>query len=342
MNKRPYNKKTEELLDEDAIKEMEARESALYTSDDKEELLDDKETSEVVSTSSISERKTFLEDIPDSHIGWIKLNNDMLPSLAKFYPHGTVFKLNPARIKEIRTFTSLADDDSYTVNDKINEILSSCVRVTFGTHPGQVKDILEIDKLFFIFAIRDLTFSNIPNPITNSSKCPKCGDNCNIEIFSNNSDFFEYSEELLKYYDPENRVFSISYVVDEDGDDVRNIQLRPPSIQTTTKIDNYITRKRELGHPISEDTLKYLKYLHLNWDTMTVEELDNIVVDSMGWSLLKYSLVIEFIDKIERQIIMTSFGTCSSCGAQGVTVPFRFREKFRSIFLISNPFRYAR
>lgn len=314
-------------ITEDIIKQMEEMESGLYvtTQEVKKE--------EVVKSKDV---RVFLQDIPEFNVGWIKLNKELLPSKGLFYERDIIIEVSPATTQHIKDFTSLSEDESYKTNEKINAILSTCLRMSKGSRRFTSKDILEIDKIWLLLAIRDLTFHKISNKLVNPSACPKCGAPANIEIFSYNSTFFEFNEELMNYYDDEQRCFIFEIV--ETGE---ILKLKPPTISVSSKIDNYYEKYSNVKK-LDRSFLNEIQYIDLDWYNIDVQTLDKTIVDSFGWSVYKITLLKKFINDFKSQIKMKSFGYCESCGAEGVSTKFYFRGGLLSIFTIQNIYSYVR
>ena len=313
-------------LTEEEIKRLEEREIGLYPD---EKVEDNKEASQ---ENQPIQKQVFLEEIPEHNMGWIRLNKDILPSGGLFYSNDVTFYLTNAKINQIKDFSSLSEDDSYTVNERINSILSSCVK----TSGGGSRNILEIDKFFMVLAIRDLTFNNRPNKLINNSKCPKCGGNCGIEIFSSNSTFFEFDNNLDQYYNDHTR--SYYFEIEKTGE---FLDLKPPSISTSHKIDNYY-KEYSKHKKIDRNLLNELMYLNVDWSDMDVKSLDRLITETYNWSDYKLTLLKTFVNDFKKQIKMLSYGTCGSCGAEGVSTHFSFRGGLLSIFLIQDIYSFVR
>jgi hypothetical protein len=314
-------------ITEDIINQMEEMESGLYEKEVEPETIKEKPIKEV---------KVFLQDIPEFNIGWIKLNKELLPSKGLFYEKDIIIELTPATTQHIKDFTSLSEDDSYKTNEKINAILSTCLRISKGSRRFTSKDILEIDKVWLLLAIRDLTFSKISNKLINPSACPKCTSPANVEIFSYNSTFFEFNEELMNYYDEEERCFMFD--ITETGE---TLKLKPPTISVSSKVDSYYEKYSNIKK-IDRNFLNEIQYIDLDWYNIDVQTLDKTIVDSFGWSVYKITLLKKFINDFKSQIKMKSFGYCESCGAEGVSTKFYFRGGLLSIFTIQNIYSYVR
>jgi hypothetical protein len=323
-------------ITEDVIKKMEEMESGLYQDFETLTIQETPQEPHKDTPSIPQDIKVFLTDIPEHNIGWIKLNKEILPSKGLFYDKSLVIEITPANVKHIKNFSSLTEDDSYKINERINAILSSCVKLSNGKRRYTPKDILEIDKFWLVLAIRDLTFYKIPNKLINPSSCPKCNSSANIEIFSYNSTFFNFDDNLMQFYDYDENCFILDI---ENTNEV--LKLKPPTISISTKMENYYN---EVGKSknIDREFLNEIQYLDLDWHNMDYRKVDDIIVESFGWSLHKTTLLKKFVNDFKNQIKMNSIGTCQSCGAEGVSTKFYFRGGVLSIFLIQDIYSYVR
>lgn len=312
---------------EDMINRLEEKEKHIYEQEQK--------TEEVIKESAVA-KNTFLEDIPKHHKSYIKINKEIFPSECMFYPEDWNFYIRPARITEIREFSSLHEDSSYRTNEAINIILSSCMKITSSTSQINPKNCLEIDKIFLLLAVRDLTFYEIENELVNISSCPSCGKNCNIKIYSNNTLFFDHDLKIKGFYDIDSR--SYVFNIESTGE---KLSLRPPTMAITEKINTFNKHAIEKGLNVDPDSLNKIRYLDLNWNNISYEELQRNLIEISNWSMIKISMFEHFVKDFENQFSSKSIGICESCSAE-VAVPFSFQGPYRSIFLVQDPYRYAR
>src|SRR5574343_937134 len=48
-----------------------------------------------------------------------------------FYPTGSTIQIRPAEVKEIQAYSMVDDNNYYDIVEKMNEMLSSCVRIKY-------------------------------------------------------------------------------------------------------------------------------------------------------------------------------------------------------------------
>lgn len=275
------------------------------------------------------QRTTFEPDNSGLIRGWTKINKEIIPTEGMFSDPEIEVHGRPAKTKDIRYFTPVVEDDSYTTDEKINYILSECLKVNHPSKRMSYKDLLDIDKIFYMLSIRDMTFYKIPNPLKNITTCTNksCEEPISLEVYSNNSTFFEMSDILKKFYDPNERCFII------EMDDDSKVELSPPTIGRSETIKSYIAYKKSKGISIDNESLQLIKYIHIDWKDLDNQSIDLLITKSQGWSIELYSAVVQVIREIKKSISMKSHGICGTCGAE-VSVPFRFQGGFRDFFII--------
>lgn len=298
--------------------------------------IEEKLNSEEIQKRLIEKEKGLYanEDPPKPNIimGYTPINKDTLPSNGMFYQDSLEIHIKSASVKEIRFFTSLNEDSSIDVKQKINFIISKCCKFINPKGQFTYMDVCDIDKMYLLFAIRDLTFSNIPNSFTNESYCTSCSKPISIDIMSSNTTFYKNNEFIYKHYNPAKKCFD--FVLD-NGED---ITLKLPTIGAIEKITEYITNKQSLGSTdINYDTLQDLLYLNIDWRYYTIDNIHQILTESIGWSLERLSLIVKFKEVIDKSIIFESHSVCKSCSAE-VAIPFSFQGRLGHIFIIQNIF----
>ena len=93
-----------------------------------------------------------------------------------FYPAGTVVMVRPAQVKEIQSYSMVDDNNFYDIVEKMNDMLSACVRVKYlDGSIGSYLDIKDPDRYYLIFLIRELTFQQ-GSALTTNATCT-----CNAE-----------------------------------------------------------------------------------------------------------------------------------------------------------------
>ena len=99
----------------------------------------------------------------DFHLGYHNIKVDTLPSGGMFYVKDAEISIRSAKVAEIRHFSTMDETNILDVDDKLNAILESCLRITSKKKRLSFKDILEEDRFYLILAIRDLTFPEPEN-----------------------------------------------------------------------------------------------------------------------------------------------------------------------------------
>ena len=308
-------------IDDNMKDRISKMESGLYGEEEKENNTSD---------SRSVDNSVFSPDSEGLIRGWTRINPEIIPSGLMFTEHGASIQGKPATTNDIRHFTPISEDASFDTTEKINFILSQSIKVTHPSKRMSYKDILELDKIFYMLAIRDMTFYKIPNPLLNISKCPKsgCGEDLSIKVMSSNSSFFEMTETLKRFYSEVDRCFIL-----DDSSGSKPILLSPPTIGRNSVLKQYKDDRISKGIDVDLDTLDIIKYIHMDWRDMDSNTITNMLMWSMGWSIEQESAIISLIREIKKSFVMTSFGVCPTCGAE-VTVPFRFQGGFRDFFLI--------
>lgn len=154
----------------------------------------------------------------------------------EFYPAGTTFMIRPAQVREIQAYSMVDDQNFYDIVEKMNDMLQACVRVKYPDGKiGSYLDIKDQDRLFLVFAIRELTFQQ-GNSLSVSAKCT-CGTECNIELKREHFVFHEIDEKLAKFYSKNTGSYNFKTV---NG---KSFELTPPNIGLQKAFTEYILKE---------------------------------------------------------------------------------------------------
>lgn len=204
-------KEFKDKKEEDALKFLEQN----FVSED--------ESLETIKKADLS----YLEKTPSNEYMVIPL--DLLPC-GLFYKIGTKISIRAAKVQEVQAYSVVDDNNYLDITEKMNQMLSSCIKLTYpnGTL-GSYKDIRDGDRLFLVFMIRELTFPGGKN-LSKDVTCSSCGHEFKIELRATSSDKvqksfvnYEMPEKLVKFFDPQERVFLFN---------IDNVEYRlaPPTI----------------------------------------------------------------------------------------------------------------
>lgn len=262
----------------------------------------------------------------DFHLGYHLIPTVSLPSGGMFYPEGTEISIRSAKVAEIRHFSTIDENNVLDIDEKLNQIVESCVRITCSTKRLSYKDILEEDRFFIILSIRDLTF---PEP-ESSLKIPhvdKKGEKHEIEIKKDYFQYFKIPQELDKYYDNESRSFLI------ETKTFGTIEMRPPVVGVMQKVTEYIKQRQEKGERIDQSVLQIIPYLNKDWRGFNNKTIFDFEVELNGWSTKKYNLVYTLAEKMKVGIQPNML---VQLGDDEEEVPINFRDGIKSLFIVQD------
>jgi len=78
-----------------------------------------------------------------SLVGYVEFDLTQLPSGGHFYREDFSLHIRPARVGEIRDFSTMDETNIRDVDEKLNNMLMMCTKVSYGKSVGSYKDILE-------------------------------------------------------------------------------------------------------------------------------------------------------------------------------------------------------
>jgi hypothetical protein len=246
-----------------------------------------------------------------------------------FYPPGTTIQVRPAQVKEIQAYSMVDDNNFYDIIEKMNDMLSSCVRIKYID--GKVGSYIEIkdpDRFYLIFLIRELTFQQ-GTSLTTTTTCT-CGEQISIELKRDNFKRFEIPEKISKFYDPQTLSFRFSV---KNG---KTFNLAPPTIGLQKSFTEYIVKENNEKRKPNLSFLKVIPFLLTDRTTITLdgikaklseyEKIDDISFQFLNGAVEKMSFGIEKLRK-----------NCSICGLE-VTTDMTFPDGPSAIFVVHDAF----
>jgi hypothetical protein len=96
-----------------------------------------------------------------------KLNLTELPTMGKLYPQGTIIKIRPLNVQEIKYLATISEENA---TDIINEILEKCL-ILKGI---EFEDIYLGDRVYLAFWVRVNSFTKNNGYDINIKECDKC------------------------------------------------------------------------------------------------------------------------------------------------------------------------
>lgn len=267
-------------------------------------------------------------------VGYVKLDLGNFPSKGKFYREDFEIHIRAARVGEIREFSTLDEDNILDVDEKLNSILINCTKIMYGTLRGSYRDVLEEDRIYLILAIRELTFKNGENklmmPVAKKA-CPTgtCKSQDSIELKTTNLQFQEGDELLEKYYDYQNKCFTVP--TKNHGE----ITIAPPTIGVMRTITSWIRKREEEGKSWDKSSLTILPYIQREWRGFNDKEIFSAITNFQGWDASKFSIIYRLVERAKIGVKPEFIYPCESCGAE-VTVPLSFPGGVKALFIIQD------
>ena len=270
------------------------------------------------------------EDVnSDILLGYHTVFTEDMPSGGLFYPSDIEIQIRPAKVAEIRHFSTLQERDLFDVDDKLNNIIQNCTKIRTKTRVMSWKDILEEDRIFLILAIRALTFSKGENKLQVKKNCPDCNTENEIEIANRNLQFNTIPEDLMKYYDEFERVLSIQ------TKSCGTIKMKPPTIGVMQAVTKYIREKERNGESWDKAHIQILPYIRHEWRSFTDKDIFNSEVDFQGWGDTKYTLHYRLAEQVKVGVKPDVSCSCKACGAE-VAAAINFQGGIKDLFVVSD------
>lgn len=286
------------------------------------EILDKKDAAINGKEQVISKKQS---DTPDE-TGYLKIAIKNLPSKGLFYPTDIHIAVKPAGVKEIKHWSLIDETDDYSFIDAMNFVLSSCCMIKTKNGILSVNDLCEVDRLYLIFAIRDLTFSDGSNNIV--IDVPYVFNNeeykDSVVINKENLSYFEINEKLMKLYSESKRGFIFN-----------NFVVKLPIVGTTKWVQDYLKSKLQKGKQVDEFFAKCSPFLISDYSTLSNESYMSMEAESIGWTVNEVSGLDRLTSEISKGAV-SGFKHKTSIGGIEVTVPLNFRNGVKSIFIVSD------
>ena len=319
---------------EDAPKVEEKREEKQPTVEQQRDLVGMQMRAQVKSTAEVhAEREEEIrKESEERGIGNAVVPVESLPSKGLFYPVGTRIYIRSASLGDIKRWSAMNEDDVQDVMEKMEAIFESCCVVNFGPDcmkRARYKDILDLDRLYILFAIHDWTFPSGKNDVK-----LKITEKDDIVMKKENVKFIEFPEKLMKFYNEQKRCFSFpvdktSLFKETDG----KMDIYMPTIGVSDWLKDYMISANQRRDNIDQDFLSYASLLIPDWRNLNVDYYYDLVEKTSDWGTYEWTL----ISKV-RDIIVNAAGnpTITYIDKGGVEreVPLYFRNGLKSLFQV--------
>jgi len=287
-------------------------------------------------SSEISEIKNKMP-ITTNNLDYLNVDLNALP-LGGFYKNGFKLKIRAAKVNEVQAYSVVDDNNYLDVTEKMNHLLSSCVRVELSNGKnGSYKDIKDGDRLPLVFMIRELTFQN-GNSLSKETQCEYCSHEFQIPFRATTNakqprtfERHEMPEELDNFYDEYERCF----IFNIEG---ANYKLTPPTIGMQEVIYKYIKETVEKKKTPNVSFLKIIPFLMGDRIYITDDGIKSKEDEFKRFDMTTFQILNHAVDKMVFGIKGLKM-KCPECG-QEVHTDMTFPNGASSLFVVSNPLTY--
>lgn len=256
-------------------------------------------------------------------IGFQNVPVTSLPSKGMFYPSGTKIMMRAATGKEIKHWSTLNEEDPVMLDGMLNYLLEHLFSITIPGKRASYKDLLDLDRLYLIFALNEYTFKDGENKIM--AEIPlEDGSTEKVRVTKDVIDMFRIPEKLERFYDADSRGFK--FTLDDE-----EFVLKLPTIGMSKFIYDLRQQYQRDNKAFDQDFAMYYLFSGEDWRTASEATFKAAAIQSAGWSLRRISLESKFVDLMTKAInpMMTV-----KTRAGEVTQPLNFQGGIKSLFVI--------
>jgi hypothetical protein len=293
------------------------------------------------SHQSLGQAKTATVDstISGSNDGyWKRVPLENLPSTGLFYAEDTELTIRAASVSEIRQWSTIDESDILDIDDKLNFILEKCVRLKLSGGRSWLtwRDVLEVDRLYIVFLIYEITFANGQNELYAKFECTgSCSEDGgfkdSLQIKSSMLQIFDLPSEIMTWYSPQYRCFEV--VSDKLNE---TFYLYMPTVGVIERLRKRISEVKSKGRQVDKAFVKVVPYLIQDWSKLGTTDYANLQSDSFGWHINKFTFITKFSELLKNSRETSVTALCPKCGSK-LTAPIFSQYSFtiKDLFLIS-------
>ena len=210
-----------------------------------------------------NEEKKQISGSRTEDLQYLSFDINELPC-GRFYPAGTVLGVRAAQVREIQSYSMVDDKNFYDVVEKMNDMLSSCVRLKNPDDTmSSYLNIKDQDRLYLIFLIRELTFQK-GNSLEIKAKCT-CSEEIAIELKRVNFRFHEVDPVLTQYLNNQVNGFIFEVVNGQE------FEMTPPTIGVQKAFTDYIIEENNQKRKPNLSFLKIIPFMLGGRNSITTE-----------------------------------------------------------------------
>jgi len=246
-----------------------------------------------------------------------------------FYPAGTTVQVRAAEVKEIQAYSMVDDNNFYDIVEKMNEMLSACVRVKYldGT-VGSYMELRDPDRYYAIFLIRELTFQQ-GSSLTTNTTCT-CGSDCQIELKRENFQNYQVNDKIKKYFDPSTSSFRFTT---KNG---QVYHMAPPTIGLQKSFTEYIIKENAEKKKPNLSFLKIIPFLLYDRTSITIDGIKAKLVEYQKLDDMSFQFLNSAVEKMTFGVEKLK-KVCNVCGVE-VHTEMIFPDGPSAVFVIHDAF----
>lgn len=256
-------------------------------------------------------------------MGFHSIDVKTLPSGGLFYPEGTEILIRSARGEEIKHWSTMDDTEIQSIKGCWDYIIEKCVTVKMPDG-GTWRDLVEIDELYLLLAVRELTFIDNDNNL-----CVPISENKQLPVTKEMIDYIKFPDELMKYYSSEKRCFVLKL---KSG---KEICIYLPTFGVNHWLTAYAEQKLAIKESVDMDILQYAPLLIHSTKGLTKKTYEEFCYQVNNYDVQEWG-VISWAQKALKEAIVPQFKYKTEDGQEAVA-QISFLGGPKAIFSISDP-----
>jgi hypothetical protein len=286
-------------------------------------------------SSELNQLSSQLKQKDPNTLEYLSVDLSVLP-LGIFYPDGLRIKIRAAKVFEVQAYSVVDDSNFLDVTEKMNQLLSSCVKVTLPNgNNGSYKDIKDGDRLYIIFMIRELTFQK-GNSLAKEITCNHCSHEFSIPFrATSNMEYpktfknHEMSESLERFFNSELKCFEFNI-------DNAIYRLAPPTIGIQEIFYGDIKDKVQNKKNPNVSFLKIIPFMLYDRTTITNDGIKAKEDEFKKLDMYTFQVLNQAVDKMVFGLKGLEM-ECPECGME-VHTDMTFPNGASSLFVIPDWF----
>lgn len=271
--------------------------------------------------------------------GWIQIDRQLLGERSKYYPEDWQFLVRPATVEVVRNWSMLDETNGNSIDDVFNEILKYCLSIKSATGVKPWQSINNWDRFFFVLLIREYTFVQGESKVEFTEDCYSCESPVQFTLNSQALMYEVPDDEVLRYYDSENRVWIID-PVDFEIPAERAIYLYNPTVEKDANIKAWLIAEHQENEKRKFDPvfIKFLPWLceRVSKDLGSARmQIRKAELAFKSWDSEMFSFMNDVLKNISVTPSTNISAICPACGEEVVT-KLRFPDGVGALFNVVN------